>query len=149
MSKTSNMQMRLKKKGRIPRAVLIVAAAITVSGAALFVPPASVSATHHECDDYTFRYSTTYKKCVTYIQTMLNNLYRNGVPNPGLAVDGYYGSKTVAAVRAFQDVEKIGKDGITGPNTWHHLCHPQEFTWWTTGQWSAWYNAARAAGCNV
>ena len=38
-----------------------------------------------------------------------------------VAVDGAYGSKTEAAVKAFQKEQGLGADGIVGPKTWPKL----------------------------
>ena len=49
--------------------------------------------------------------------------FRNlsGNPGQGLAVDGVFGPKTRAAVRAFQQALGITVDGIVGPVTWRAL----------------------------
>ena len=39
----------------------------------------------------------------------------------GVAADGIFGSKTEAAVRAFQSAHGIDPDGIVGPKTWRAL----------------------------
>ena len=53
---------------------------------------------------------------VTYLQQRLTALgYK-----PGTA-DGIFGSKTLAAVRAFQTDHKLAVDGIAGPKTWTAL----------------------------
>jgi peptidoglycan hydrolase-like protein with peptidoglycan-binding domain len=39
----------------------------------------------------------------------------------GVAVDGMFGGKTEAAVRAFQRSQQIVPDGIVGPKTWAKL----------------------------
>ena len=38
-----------------------------------------------------------------------------------VAVDGIFGSKTEAAVKAFQKQQGLGADGIVGPKTWPKL----------------------------
>ena len=57
--------------------------------------------------------------CVKTIQTRLNQLI-----NAGLAVDGYYGPLTTAAVKTFQQQQGITVDGMTGPQTWSKLENP-------------------------
>jgi peptidoglycan hydrolase-like protein with peptidoglycan-binding domain len=49
--------------------------------------------------------------------------FRNltGDPALGLTVDGIFGPKTEAAVRAFQDALELVVDGIVGPITWRAL----------------------------
>ncbi len=39
----------------------------------------------------------------------------------GLAVDGIFGPRTDAAVRAFQEAAQLAVDGIVGPRTWYAL----------------------------
>ena len=41
----------------------------------------------------------------------------------GISADGYYGAKTVAAVRAFQTNHHLTVDGIVGDHTWNALHH--------------------------
>lgn len=50
------------------------------------------------------------------IQTMLN-----GYGYGPLAVDGSFGTKTLAAVLKFQRAEKLSVDGIVGQKTWNRL----------------------------
>ncbi len=57
--------------------------------------------------------STTKNKYGCYasgVQTLLND--------PGVKVDGIYGQKTKAAVKAYQTRQKLSADGITGRQTW-------------------------------
>ncbi len=39
----------------------------------------------------------------------------------GVSVDGIFGPRTDAAVRAFQQSRGLAVDGIVGPNTWQAL----------------------------
>jgi peptidoglycan hydrolase-like protein with peptidoglycan-binding domain len=54
---------------------------------------------------------------VERLQTMLN--YVSGTDS--LDVDAIFGSKTEAAVRAFQANENLAVDGVVGKNTWTAL----------------------------
>ncbi|MBW3602274.1 MAG: peptidoglycan-binding protein, partial [Actinobacteria bacterium] len=45
----------------------------------------------------------------------------NEVQDSGLAVDGIFGRRTRAAVRAFQRAHSLGVDGIVGARTWEAL----------------------------
>lgn len=56
-------------------------------------------------------------RCVRVIQEMLN--LTNGA---GLSIDGSFGPRTEAAVRAFQAKTGIKQDGQVGPQTWGRLC---------------------------
>jgi len=47
--------------------------------------------------------------------------YLNEVGGAGLTIDGICGSKTVAAIKAFQASAGLSADGICGPNTWAAL----------------------------
>jgi peptidoglycan hydrolase-like protein with peptidoglycan-binding domain len=40
-------------------------------------------------------------------------------------VDGVFGNETLHAVSAFQKVQRIGVDGVVGPNTWAKLAAPR------------------------
>jgi peptidoglycan hydrolase-like protein with peptidoglycan-binding domain len=40
-------------------------------------------------------------------------------------VDGVFGNDTLHAVSAFQKVQRIGVDGVVGPNTWARLAAPK------------------------
>lgn len=52
---------------------------------------------------------------VCYLQTLLNRM------GEALSVDGQFGSKTEAAVRRFQKINKLVVDGIAGLKTWTTL----------------------------
>ena len=53
---------------------------------------------------------------VTALQTMLNT-----VNDAGLEADGFFGVKTEAAVKAYQDKKGLSADGIVGEKTWAAL----------------------------
>ena len=61
----------------------------------------------------------TANESVKYLQRRLSEY---GYP---LTVDGFFGSKTEAAVRKFQTRAALLVDGIVGPQTWQALgaCH--------------------------
>ena len=59
---------------------------------------------------------------VVVIQVALNRISQNYPAIPKLAtVDGIYGSRTEASVRAFQEIFGLTPDGIVGKATWYAL----------------------------
>ncbi|MBP3479737.1 MAG: peptidoglycan-binding protein [Oscillospiraceae bacterium] len=59
---------------------------------------------------------------VVVIQVELNRIAQNYPAIPKLAtVDGIFGSRTEASVRAFQQIFDLEPDGIVGPGTWYAL----------------------------
>ena len=59
---------------------------------------------------------------VVIVQTSLNRISQNYPAIPKIpAVDGIYGSRTEASVRAFQRIFGLTPDGIVGPATWYAL----------------------------
>ena len=59
---------------------------------------------------------------VVTIQTAINRISQNYPAIPKIpAVDGVFGSRTEATVRAFQDVFDLTPDGIVGPATWYAI----------------------------
>lgn len=59
---------------------------------------------------------------VVVIQTSLNRIAQNYPAIPKIpAVDGIFGSRTEAAVIAFQRIFGLTPDGIVGPGTWYEL----------------------------
>lgn len=53
---------------------------------------------------------------VVYVQRLLNDINK-----ANLTVDGIFGDRTEAAVKYFQETNKLAVDGIVGPNTWKVL----------------------------
>lgn len=59
---------------------------------------------------------------VVVVQTSLNRIAQNYPAIPKIpAVDGIYGSRTEASIRAFQRIFGLTPDGIVGPATWYAL----------------------------
>ena len=59
---------------------------------------------------------------VVVVQTSLNRISQNYPAIPKIpAVDGIFGSRTEASVRAFQRIFGLTPDGIVGPATWYEL----------------------------
>lgn len=59
---------------------------------------------------------------VVVIQVELNRISQNYPAIPKIAdVDGIFGSRTEASVRAFQQIFNLEPDGIVGPATWYAL----------------------------
>ncbi len=59
---------------------------------------------------------------VVVVQTSINRIAQNYPAIPKLStVDGIYGSRTEASVRAFQQIFGLTPDGIVGPATWYAL----------------------------
>ncbi len=59
---------------------------------------------------------------VVVIQTELNRISQNYPAIPKVSpVDGIFGSRTEASVRAFQDIFDLSVDGIVGKATWYEL----------------------------
>jgi len=60
-------------------------------------------------------------EAVRGVQSQFQARNLSGDPSTGLKVDGDFGAKTDAAVRAFQAGAKLKVDGIVGPITWNAL----------------------------
>lgn len=74
------------------------------------------------CRDQVFSIVDQYRclDCVKVIQALLRLNY-----GFTLAIDGYYGPQTRAAVEEFQRMKGLAVDGVVGPETWAALDPPQ------------------------
>jgi peptidoglycan hydrolase-like protein with peptidoglycan-binding domain len=97
-------------------AIVVAALAVPVTAGAATIAPAAPRA--HAAKTLTWPVTKPGAKGerVFAIQYLLNARIA-----AGLAVDGKYGPKTEAAVKAFQKKVKIHVDGIVGPVTWPKL----------------------------
>ena len=91
-------------------ASIVMAAALSLATVApVLAAPAALSLQGPSCN-YTIK-SGQYSGCVTQLQLELNKL------GYGLVVDGSFGPKTLAAVKAFQRSRGLAVDGLVGPLT--------------------------------
>lgn len=106
------------------------------------------------CVSKTFKQGSS-GSCVKYIQTLVNYKAKAGQGGSKVTVDGAFGSKTVAAVKAFQKHWSLNVDGTVGKKTWAGLCSAQmgytDSKGKNHGIWlsQAALNAAKSAGCSV
>lgn len=98
------------------RTLLGLVSAAVIAVGALRVSAPMVQAATRSCSELGQRPTLRYGdrgSCVTVLQELAN--HDSGV---NLAVDGAFGPKTVAGVRAFQAHHHLVVDGVVGPNTW-------------------------------
>ncbi len=100
-----------------PRRMLGVVAATVVGLILAFLYSAGASASPATLCSTTLQEGST-GSCVTQLQQRLNQLGAN------LVVDGDFGPATKNAVLAFQGRERIGFDGVVGPQTQSYLNSP-------------------------
>lgn len=116
---------------------IAVAATVTLGGVTAAQPAAAASYV-----DSMYRLSSR-GDCVRYIQA-LDNFFGGK-----LAVDGVFGARTDAGVRALQTRFRLRADGVVGRQTWGILCRPQRGDAARPGlvpnSFPIW--AARGAGC--
>jgi peptidoglycan hydrolase-like protein with peptidoglycan-binding domain len=92
--------------------------------------PASQADAAHGCVVSTYRQGNS-GSCVRNIQTVLTYNTRSGScgnVNTAVVIDGQFGPKTAAGVKAFQRENCLTADGIVGPNTWRALCTQAFYT---------------------
>lgn len=107
---------------------LIVMSFVMAVAAALL--PASQTNAASGCVTGTYRQGSR-GDCVRYIQSILTyntQSGRCGSVNTATGIDGAFGPKTLAAVKALQGEYCLVKDGIVGPNTWRTLCTEAFYT---------------------
>lgn len=94
------------------------------------VLPSSQASAASGCVVYTYRQGNS-GSCVKNIQRILTfNTQSGRCANLSTAVvmDGSFGPKTNAGVKAFQRENCLVADGIVGPNTWRALCTQAFYT---------------------
>jgi peptidoglycan hydrolase-like protein with peptidoglycan-binding domain len=133
--------MKLNTKGIAHVALL----AVIIVGVAAFGTYRLVASNAATCKTYNW-YSGKSSTCVKNIQRITNaagprHWHYSG--NAVLAVDGIFGPKTKAQVKAFQRFGKLSQDGIVGPKTWTVLCADARLL----GSANDGYKAAVASGC--
>ena len=110
---------------RTRRAVAAAAAVLALvpagAGVAASSPTVAPAPSATTCRQYTYTDVATLRLCdfgqgVRDVQTRLNQVVSSPV-----AVDGYFGARTEAAVREFQAANGLAVDGVVGPATWNRL----------------------------
>jgi murein L,D-transpeptidase YcbB/YkuD len=100
----------------------LVAALIMSFGTVVAVAGEAQAATSpsiYECLAFrpTLSVGTSQHACTAALQGFL----RGNLQQPGLAVDGMFGTQTEKVVKKFQSVHSLAQDGVVGSNTWRAI----------------------------
>lgn len=109
---------------KLAKRMLALAVAVMLVMAVLVVP-ASAATSFWTSRFRSFTQTSTYNYQRGYafaVQSILldHNVAGSYISSAG-GVDGYFGTGTVNAVKAFQEDESLDNDGIVGPDTWERM----------------------------
>lgn len=70
-----------------------------------------------------------------FVEVVQANMWSSGYMSTVGNIDGIYGTKTITAVKDYQNRQGITADGITGPATWKQMDRYITYTYPGSGHW--------------